>query len=588
MKTTPVRQRPSSRPCRRTLLLWAVVAALSSSSLSVAAWQPQGGGSATVQRRSSLAPPTTTARPYAAAPCIETAVPVVLMTSPRRWTPRVALAPVVRSSSSHEPTRRGTVQETALPVVVMTSPRRRVPRVALAPVVRSTSSHNSKPTRRGTVTPLPQAPSVVLRKTTPKKRRVSSTPSDRKNNNNRARHNHIDPSQRSTGLTRPEEILYSHQLRTLRTAIRMRDQVSAGRNNSNNSQGNKPKVTEAEWAAACGTSVPNLRRWMVRGRQAREILCHANVGLVTSIAKKHYYTVKAATQAGGGVGTILTLADMIQEGNLGLMEAAERYEPERGWRFSTYAVYWIRQRISRSVADTSRVIRLPAHVHGTLSKVRKVKVEFQTMRGRDPTTEELAAALEMTTAKLAQLTASSRNVVSLENPLRAGGNTKSEADRRTIGDALASDERTPEEDALQDFMRRDVRSVLETVLEVTECAVVKLRFGLYDGKPRSVKETARLLELSGEKVRLTEARALNKLRHPQRNYRLKEYVTASSRRSTGTTSTAAATDQKVTNRTVPKKQIKVWESAWNPTEASAHGAPVTTTTQPRSDRLWFF
>jgi RNA polymerase primary sigma factor len=387
-------------------------------------------------------------------------------------------------------------------------------------------------------------------------------------------------------LTRPEEILYSHQLRTLRTAIRMRDQVSAGRHNNNGSQ--KPKVTEAEWAAACGTSVPNLRRWMVRGRQAREILCHANVGLVTSIAKKHYYTVKAATQAGGGVGTILTLADMIQEGNLGLMEAAERYEPERGWRFSTYAVYWIRQRISRSVADTSRVIRLPAHVHGTLSKVRKVKVEFQTMRGRDPTPEELAAALEMTTAKLAQLTASSRNVVSLENPLRAGGNTKSEADRRTIGDALASDERTPEEDALQDFMRRDVRSVLETVLEVTECAVVKLRFGLYDGKPRSVKETARLLELSGEKVRLTEARALNKLRHPQRNYRLKEYVTASSRRSTGTTTTTAATDQKVTNRTVPKKQIKVWESAWDPTEDSAHGAPVTTTTQPRSDRLWFF
>lgn len=100
---------------------------------------------------------------------------------------------------------------------------------------------------------------------------------------------------------------------------------------------------------------------MYEGQQARTTLVSSNAGLVTSIAKRHYRSLKLATEAGGGVGTILTLQDMVQEGNLGLMQAAERFEPERGWRFSTYATYWVKQRILRSISDSSRIIRLPAH-----------------------------------------------------------------------------------------------------------------------------------------------------------------------------------------------------------------------------------
>jgi RNA polymerase primary sigma factor len=119
--------------------------------------------------------------------------------------------------------------------------------------------------------------------------------------------------------------------------------------------------SEAEWAEACNLSIVELRRVMYEGQQARSKLVNANGGLVNSIAKKHYNALKRAHQANGGVGTILTFHDLIQEGNLGLMEAAERFEPERGFRFSTYATWWVRQRILRSISDYSRVIRLPAH-----------------------------------------------------------------------------------------------------------------------------------------------------------------------------------------------------------------------------------
>jgi RNA polymerase primary sigma factor len=141
-------------------------------------------------------------------------------------------------------------------------------------------------------------------------------------------------------------------IRSLRRAIRIRDQLV---------ETNDSIPSEAEWAEACALSVLGLRRVMYEGQQARTVLVSANVGLVTSIAKRHLAALKYATQAGGGVGTILSIQDLIQEGNLGLMQAAERFESERGHRFSTYATYWIRQRILRSISDSSRIIRLPAH-----------------------------------------------------------------------------------------------------------------------------------------------------------------------------------------------------------------------------------
>ena len=351
------------------------------------------------------------------------------------------------------------------------------------------------------------------------------------------------------GLSRHEEIEYSYKIRTFRAAVRLRDQLAA--------EGGP--IDEATWAQACGCSIMNLRRVLHEGQEARAALVGANVGLVTSIAKRHYYSLKQAMD--GGVGTILTLQDMVQEGNLGLMEAAERYEPERGFRFSTYATWWVRQRILRSISDSSRTIRLPAHVHSMLQKMRKAKRDIKTELGREPTANELASHLDVSEEKLQLYEDSSRNVLSLERPLRTGGTLKD--DSRTLGDIVASDAPTPEEDAEADYLRRDIRAVMDTALADKEREVIVKRFGLDNGRPRTVKETAELLDISRDRVRLVEARALNKLRHPQRNYKLKEYIGEATRDYGGISSSREPA------------------GAFSDREDQEKG-------NPKSDRIWFF
>lgn len=159
-------------------------------------------------------------------------------------------------------------------------------------------------------------------------------------------------------LTKQEEGYLTRSLRNMRAAVRIRDELmlSRGEGKAHNSW----QPLESEWADACSLTVIQLRRTMYEGTEARTQLVNANGGLVNSVAKKYYYALRGS-QASGGVGTILTFQDMIQEGNLGLMEAAERFQPERGFRFSTYATWWVRQRILRSISEYSRVIRLPAH-----------------------------------------------------------------------------------------------------------------------------------------------------------------------------------------------------------------------------------
>lgn len=168
-------------------------------------------------------------------------------------------------------------------------------------------------------------------------------------------------------LTRDEERQITYRIRDLRRVVCIRDELLQENEEDNSSfLGNDEDddvPTEEDWAKACDLDVSSLRRVMSDGQEARSLLVSSNAGLVKNIAKRHYYVLKQMVTTGGGVGTILTLQDMIQEGNLGLMKAAERYEPERGFRFSTYATYWIRQRILQSITDSSRVIRLP--VHGT-------------------------------------------------------------------------------------------------------------------------------------------------------------------------------------------------------------------------------
>lgn len=167
-------------------------------------------------------------------------------------------------------------------------------------------------------------------------------------------------------LTRDEERQITYRIRDLRRVVHIRDALIAENEqclafHTSYGSDNDCLPTEEDWAKACGLDVLSLRKVMSEGQDARSLLVSANAGLVKNIAKRHYYVLKQMTTAAGGVGTILTLQDMIQEGNLGLMKAAERFEPERGFRFSTYATYWIRQRILQSITDSSRVIRLPVH-----------------------------------------------------------------------------------------------------------------------------------------------------------------------------------------------------------------------------------
>mmetsp|Transcript_43331 Transcript_43331/g.131831 ORF Transcript_43331/g.131831 Transcript_43331/m.131831 type:complete len:608 (-) Transcript_43331:605-2428(-) len=326
-------------------------------------------------------------------------------------------------------------------------------------------------------------------------------------------------------LTREEEAQISSDVRSLRSAVLARDDLAS-------SLGREP--SEREWADSleegggrgrASASVLDLRRIMRDGREARSRLVAANAGLVASMARKYSAAVRSSSRAGGsgGIGSILTVQDLIQEGNLGLMEAAGRFEPERGFRFSTYASHWVRQRMLRSIADYSRVIRLPAHVHSKLGTLRRARTDLTKDLGRPPTDSELASRLDLPVDKVRLYAASDRNVLSLEAPANGASHNLDDR-RRALGDLIASNSPTPEEDALSQSLRRDIRAAVDGCLTDRERDVLVLRFGLEDGAPRSVGDAARELGLSRDRVRTVEARALNKLRHPRRNHRLKEYV----------------------------------------------------------------
>jgi len=311
---------------------------------------------------------------------------------------------------------------------------------------------------------------------------------------------------RRRGLLRSEEVTFTENIKTMKTAVKLREGT----------------LSTQQWAAACDLSVQELHRIVHDGQAARAAVVSANVGLVTKIAQRHHASLKIATEADHGVGTILSLQDMIQEGNMGLLEAAERFDPERGVRFSTYATFWIRQRILRSVSDTSRIIRLPAHVHSMLHKIGRARKEWTVAMGRPPTTAELAKVLSISEKKVKLYADSSRNVVSLERPVRTSASFKE--DTRTLGDVLASEAPSPQDNIEAASLRDDIRSLMKTELSKAERAVITSKFGLNDGKSRNNTQIAELLGISKDRVRLLEAKALNKLRHPNKNYKLKDYV----------------------------------------------------------------
>jgi RNA polymerase primary sigma factor len=258
-----------------------------------------------------------------------------------------------------------------------------------------------------------------------------------------------------------------------------------------------------EWAALVEMPLVKFRRRLMLGRRAKEKMVQSNLRLVVSIAKKY-------------MNRGLSFQDLIQEGSLGLIRAAEKFDHEKGYKFSTYATWWIRQAITRAIADQSRTIRLPVHLYETISRIKKTTKVLSQEFGRKPTEEEIAESMEMTIEKLRFIAKSAQLPISLETPIGK------EEDSR-LGDFIEADIENPEQDVAKNLLREDLEGVLAT-LSPRERDVLRLRYGLDDGRMKTLEEIGQIFDVTRERIRQIEAKALRKLRHPNRNGVLKEYI----------------------------------------------------------------